>query len=175
MIDNGILGEDDPVEFLDGCLITKMSKTPRHRKANVRLNRVLARLVPPAYHYEFQDPITLRSSEPEPDASIIRGDPDDYERHPGPGDTPLVIEVSDDSLERDRNWKRRVYAAAGIPVYWIVNLVDRQLEVYADPAETPIGVDYARSYIVAETEAETLVLDGVEIGTIQVRELLPKA
>jgi Uma2 family endonuclease len=139
MIDAGILLDDDPVELLDGRLMRRPPKTPSHRVARVLLIEWLTKVVPAGHHLQVQDPITMASSEPEPDASIIRGDPDDYERHPGPGDTPLVIEVSDDSLERDRNWKRRIYAAAGIPVYWIVNLIDRQLEVYAEPAETPVG------------------------------------
>ena len=175
MIDAGILGEDDPVELLDGCLITKMSKNSPHRTANVRLNQVLARLVPPGYHYELQDPITLQTSEPEPDASIIRGEPDDFERHPGAADTVLVIEVAHDSLERDRNWKRRIYAAAGIPVYWIVNLVDRRLEVFSQPADSPLGMDYSITFEVGESETVSLVLDGVEVGAIPVSDLLPKA
>jgi Uma2 family endonuclease len=102
MIANRILGEDDPVELLDGILLTKISKNPHHRSSSVLLQQALSRRVPEGFHFELQDPITLETSEPEPDASIIRGDVRDYlDRHPGPADTELVIEIADDSLRRE--------------------------------------------------------------------------
>ena len=73
-------------------------------------------------------------NEPEPDLSVVRGESDDYtDHHPGPADIALVVEVADSSLSRDRGEKRDNYARAGIPVYWIVNLVGRQLEVSSNP------------------------------------------
>jgi Uma2 family endonuclease len=174
MIANRILGEDDPVELLDGILLTKMSKNPHHRSSSVLLQQALSRRVPEGYHFELQDPITLETSEPEPDASIIRGDVRDYlDRHPGPADTELVIEIADDSLRRDREWKRRVYARAGIPTYWIVNLVDRVLEVYASPAAAQEGFDYAESRILSEADVATLSLGGADVATVPVKDLLP--
>jgi len=72
--------------------------------------------------------------EPEPDIAVVRGDDDLSEnRHPGPGDIAIIIEVAESSLLRDRGEKREIYARAGIPAYWIINLVDRQLESHSRP------------------------------------------
>ena len=83
-------------------------------------------------HLRIQDPITIHPShEPEPDAAIVRGRPRDYaDHHPEPGDVVSLIEISESSLEHDRTTKLRIYAAAGIPQYIILNLVDRRVEVY---------------------------------------------
>ena len=82
-----------------------------------------------------QAPVALNEfSVPEPDLSVARGTEEDYiEDHPGPSDLPLVIEVADSSVSTDRSTKQRLYATAGIPVYWIVNIPDAQVEVYEQP------------------------------------------
>lgn len=73
---------------------------------------------------------TLANSEPEPDVAIVRGRLDDFSsRHPGPNDVSLVVEVADKTLVTDR-FKAQLYAGAGIPVYWIVNLSERAIEVF---------------------------------------------
>ena len=75
-----------------------------------------------------------RRSEPEPDVSVARGGPDDYEgRHPGPGEVALVVEVSRTTAAKDRKLGP-VYAAAGIPAFWILDVKRRRLEVYSGPA-----------------------------------------
>jgi hypothetical protein len=173
MIDHGILQNDDPVELLEGYLICRSRKTLQHRVARGLLNDWLLSVLPSGFYLQIQDPITMSTSEPEPDASIVRGDVRGFERHPGPGDTSLVIEIADDSLARDRNWKRLIYAAAGIPIYWILNLVDRRVEIYQEPAPTSDGADYAKVELVSDTEEAPLILDGVEIARIAVRDLLP--
>ena len=78
--------------------------------------------------------------EPEPDIAIIRGTNDDYKhRTPEPADVALLVEVSETTLRSDRGEKWTAYAKGGIPVYWIVNLVDRQVEVYTEPVQ-PVTV-----------------------------------
>jgi Uma2 family endonuclease len=80
-----------------------------------------------------QGPIALDSrSEPEPDVSVVRGRPRDY-RDAHPTSPVLVIEVALASLKLDRTRKSRAYARAGVPEFWIVNLVDRVLEIHRDP------------------------------------------
>ncbi len=80
----------------------------------------------------MQSAITLSRSEPEPDAALVRGNARTYAKHhPKPPDIGLVIEVSDSTLDGDRIDKGRLYAEAGIVCYWIVNLVDRQIEIYS--------------------------------------------
>ena len=81
-----------------------------------------------------------RDSKPEPDRCVVRGTVRDYEeRTPEPADIALVVEIADSSLAEDRKLAAEVYGPAGIPVYWIVNLVDRQVEVYTDPGPGGYG------------------------------------
>jgi Uma2 family endonuclease len=110
-------------------------------------------------------------SEPEPDVSVIRGSIRDYEnRHPGPGDVALVVEVTRTTAAKDRKLAR-VYAASGIPAYWIVNVPARRLEVYSGPS----GGAYSDRRVLAETETADVVLDGQAVGTVAVADLLPRA
>jgi Uma2 family endonuclease len=133
MIRAGILTEDDPVELLEGWLVTKMPKNPRHSVATRLIRQALEGLLPPGWYVDTQEPLTTADSEPEPDVVVVCGDRRQYlDHHPGPQDVALVVEVADSTLQRDRSLKKRLYAAAGIPAYWIVNLLDSQFEVYTD-------------------------------------------
>lgn len=134
----------------------------------------LQRIIPPGWYVDSHSPITLASSEPEPDACVIRGQPRDYgDRHPGANEVGLVVEVADASLERDRQFKRQIYTQAGIPCYWVVNLIDDRVGVYSlrQPASTDAG-QYERRDFTAADEIP-LVLDGHEIARIPAREILP--
>ncbi len=174
MIQAGILTEDDPVELLEGILVTKMPKNPPHRVATRRTQKNLERLVPPDWSVDTQEPITLATSEPEPDVFVSRGDTGQItDRHPGPEDVVLVVEVADATLTRDRTTKKRIYARASIPIYWIVNLVDRQIEVYTDPTGSVEQPDYRQRRDYGPTDAVPVVIDGREVGQIPVDELLP--
>ena len=77
-------------------------------------------------------------SEPEPDIAVVRGRIEDY-RDAHPTSPVLVVEVADSSLARDRGRKGSLYARAGVPDYWIVNLTDGVLEIYRDPRRTAAG------------------------------------
>jgi Uma2 family endonuclease len=174
MVRSGILGEDDPVELLDGWLITKMPKNPARRAATGLVREALERSIPAGWHVDTQEPITLERSEPEPDVAVVRGERRDYlERHPGPRETGLVVEVADSSLERDRGFKKRLYAEAGIPTYWILNLLDRQLEVNSEPAGDGETADYRRQQIYAAGGAVPVVLDGRQVARLPVEDVLP--
>src|SRR5205807_2445698 len=115
-----------------------MSHGPRHAFSVKRLQRPFRQLEEHSYHLHSQLPVTLGGiQEPEPDLALVRGREQDYERrHPGPEDIVAIMEVSDSSLTLDRSTKQRLYASAAIPIYWIVNLVDNQIEVYGDPQTT---------------------------------------
>jgi Uma2 family endonuclease len=92
----GILTSDDRVELLEGLLVTQMNKTPAHTLATALLREELAALLPAGWYVRSQDPITLAASEPEPDLAVVRGTPRDYrDRHPGPGDVAVVVEIAD--------------------------------------------------------------------------------
>jgi Uma2 family endonuclease len=174
MIDAGILTEDDPVELLDGYLVEKTAKTPPHRVATGSTRKALEQIVPAEWYLDTHAPITTMESEPEPDVTVVRGGSDDFsQRHPGPDDVGLLVEVSEATLAHDRGPKKRIYARAKIAVYWIVNLVDRQIEVHADPTGPAEQPEYRQKQIYKPGESIPVVLGGNEIGTLEVTALLP--
>ena len=145
MIEAAILPEGEPIELIDGFLVRKdrsaigadpMTVGHAHRLVVTRILNLAARLHPFNCHVYSQNPITLPPrQEPEPDGAIVRGVPEDYrDHHPGPADVWCVIEVAETSLSYDRTTKQRVYAEAGIPQYLLVNIPERQLEVYEQPS-----------------------------------------
>ena len=146
MIRDGVLGEDDPVELLEGVLVYQMPKKTPHTTGTLLSAKTVGSQLPEGWHYRSQEPITLDDGEPEPDGVVARGDIRDYlDRHPEPANLALAIEVADSSLERDRGVKLRSYARAGIQTYWILNLIDRVLEVYTDPRPDEAEPDLRQS------------------------------
>jgi len=144
MLAAGVLENGDPIELLDGVLVPKdrgdgVTMNPPHSLAMSRLMRLAPRVEDLGGHLRLQSPLTLEPHhEPEPDGMLVRGRPESYaDRHPSAADVSCVIEVSSSSLERDRTTKQRIYAAAGIAQYVIVNLVDRRVEVYEEPDSGP--------------------------------------
>jgi Uma2 family endonuclease len=173
--EQGIIREGAPVELLEGLLVNKKAKTPPHNCATGMLHEELFWLVPRDEYYVAQyNPVTAADSEPEPDLQIVRGGPRDYlRRFPGPSDVPLVVEASDASLDEDRGRKKRIYARAGIPAYWIVNLVTRLLEVHDDPTGPADAPDYRNRRELGPDDEVPVVLDGREVGRIAVGDILP--
>ena len=170
----GLWTPDDRVELLEGLIVDKPMKNPPHTVANGILRRAIDRLAPPGWIVRTQDPITLDDSEPEPDLVLTRGSDRDFlGGHPTPADIALVVEVSETSLSRDREWKKRVYARNGIPVYWIVNLVDRLVEVYTDPSGPVLTPDYATATILGPADAVDVTVAGAVVGSVAVADLLP--
>ena len=175
LIRAGKLGEDDPVELLEGILVFKMPKNTPHATTTKLARREIEGLLPEGLHYIVQDPITLADGEPEPDGAVVRGRIEDYAAaHPGPADVALVIEVADTSLVRDRGIKLRSYARAGIPVYWIINLIERQVEVYVDPdhAAHP-EPQYRRRAVYGPGARVPFVLGRSAVGDVPTDSLLP--
>ena len=173
MIETGVLGEDDPVELLEGWIVFKMTRNPPHDVAVALASELLIRLLPAGWHVRSQSAITTPDSVPEPDLAVVRGNQRDYAaRHPGPADVALAIEVADTSLGRDRSDKARVYARGGIPAYWIVNLIDGVVEVYTDPSGPASGADYRKC--AAFPRGQSIPLEvAARRFQIQVNDLLP--
>jgi Uma2 family endonuclease len=170
----GVFDDDDPIELLEGWLVEKMPKKPPHSVATGLVSDALAALLPPGWHLISQEPITTDDREPEPDIGAVRGKRRDYaDRHRRPKVVEVIVEVADTTLARDRGVKKTIYARAGIPTYWIVNLVDRSLEVYADPTGPAKKLDYRQEQIYGPKDSAVLVLDGEEIGRLKVKLLLP--
>ncbi|MFN0127852.1 MAG: Uma2 family endonuclease [Verrucomicrobiales bacterium] len=127
-----------PVELLCGRLVDKVSKSPLHFATTAALFRLLLPQVPDGFVLRQEGPLTFADSEPEPDMAIVRGALNDY-RACHPSSAEWVIEVAVTSLEIDR-FKALIYAAAGVPEYWIVRPVERIVEVYRDPTSAGYGV-----------------------------------
>jgi Uma2 family endonuclease len=163
--------DDERIELIDGLLVSKVRKSPAHVWSSDALWEHLRRLVPAGWFVRTGAPVRLpRFDEPEPDLSVIRGTNNDYRaRHPGPEEIALVVEVGEASLDLDQGPKRGVYARAGIPGYWIVNLVDRQVEVYSRPSAR----GYRSSRVYKPGEDIPVVIAGSEVGRIAVADILP--
>jgi Uma2 family endonuclease len=147
----GILGEDDRVELVEGELVEMAAVGAPHNVAVGLADDVLRETFGRGFHVQVQGPMALGdTSEPEPDVAVIPGNRRDY-THDHPTTAALVIEVADTSLRYDRERKASLYARAGIAEYWIVNLVERVIEVHREPAPdrtAPFGASYTRRMIV---------------------------
>lgn len=135
MAEAGILGEDDRLELVGGELVEMAPIGSRHLACVVALNHLLVEASEGRWFVSVQNPVRLgERDEPEPDLSLLKGRPDPAAPGPpGPDDLLVVVEVSDTTLSYDRNVKLPLYAAAGIPEAWIVDLQGRKVEVYANP------------------------------------------
>lgn len=173
MIDAGILTADDPIELLEGWLVTKMAKNRPHSLATRLTREALENIMPPGWYVDTQEPITTADSEPEPDVIVVRGNPRDYTaRQPSPAEVALVVEVADTTLQTDRTLKLRLYARAGIPVYWILNLPEKQLEAYSDPSAENATYLHQRVYTMDKMDKDVpVVIDGQEIARLKVQHL----
>lgn len=174
LIDIGVLTESDNLELLDGYLVEKMPHNPIHDGTLQKVNRRLLKVLPAGWEPRVQMAITLSRSEPEPDVAVVREASDGYmSRYPTPTDIGLLVEVSNTTLDSDRDDKIPIYARDGVPVYWIVNLVDRQVEVYEQPSGATANPGYGVRRVLTVGDAVPLVLGGLAVGTIPVAELLP--
>jgi Uma2 family endonuclease len=172
MIHDGIIREADKVELIEGLVATKMGRNRPHVQAGVRGLRLLSALVPAKWHVRKEDPIVTSDwSKPEPDLAVVRGRDEDYdERDVTAADVALVVEIADSSLSADQQDMARVYAAVGIAIYWIIKIVEQQVEVYSDPG----SAGYQSTQILKPSQNVPVVIDGLPIGQIAVSELLPR-
>jgi Uma2 family endonuclease len=174
MIRHGILNDEDKVELLDGYLVLKMPRNPPHCGTIQKILKRMGRLLPAGWDVRGQSAVTFSESEPEPDVAVVRGDECTYmTQHPGPADVGLIIEVAESSLDRDRNEKSCLYARAGIPIYWIVNLIDKRVEVRTSPGTVSGQPGYVQQQDFAPGDVVPLVLDGVTVASVDAAELLP--
>ena len=163
----GVFGPEDRIELIDGALLTMTPQGSRHAAIATRVGEALTRTLGRHGHVRTQMPLAASGdSEPEPDLAVVPGDALDYlDAHPS--GALLVVEVSDDSLHRDRTLKQRLYARCGIPEYWIVALPDARLEVYRRPA----GDGYRDAVFLLA--GETIAPLAAPTEAIPVADLLP--
>jgi Uma2 family endonuclease len=173
MIETGVLIDGEPYELLEGHLVLKMSRGTPHDSVILVLTKRFVRLAPTGWEPRVQSAVTLsNNSEPEPDFALVRGDETTFRtRHPGPTDIGLVAEVSDSSLRVDRDDKGSIYAANGIPVYWVVNVPEKLVEVYTQPTGTGDDAAYTHRQDHAPGSAVPVTLDGTPVGTVSVSDI----
>ena len=170
----GVLTENDNLELIEGYLVLKMSRNAPHDCSIQLATDAVTRVIPNDWCVRVQCAITLSDSEPEPDITIARGSARTYAaRHPFSSDIGTLIEVADSTLLGDRNDKGRIYARANVPIYWIINLIDRQIEVYEQPSGPTLVPGYAKTTILRTGDLVPFVLDGQTISTFSVADLLP--
>nr|WP_304187421.1 Uma2 family endonuclease [Rhodothermus marinus]MBO2490676.1 Uma2 family endonuclease [Rhodothermus marinus] len=165
----GLIEPDARLELIDGEILQKMSpQSSRHATAVLLVAEALRSVfASPAYTVRVQLPLALGPySEPEPDVAVVEGTPRRY-REAHPSTAVLVVEVADASLAFDRTRKAALYARAGIPDYWIVNLLDGVLEVHRQPEG-----DAYRERLVLPSQERVRPLARPEVE-IAVAELLP--
>lgn len=173
----GIFAPEDRVELIEGQVIRMNPVGTHHATATLLTSDALARRVLPAgWHVRPQLPVQTLESEPLPDLAVARGTIRDFAgQHVSPKDVGLLIEISDSTLAYDRKVKGPLYAGAGIIEYWIVNLVDDQIEVHRrpQPAQGENPASYADREVVDAKGSLKFSLDGQAVGPINVADLLP--
>jgi len=174
LIELGVFRPGEAIELLGGHLLVAEPQGARHYTAIVKTARALQAAFGAGAYVRMQGPIGLDDeSEPEPDVAVVPGTVDDYGAE-HPARAVLVVEVAESSLAFDRDYKGSLYARAGVPDYWVLNLADRVLEVYRQPqadAEAPFGWRYGRR-VVIDVASDVAPL-AAPASSVAVARLLP--
>jgi len=174
-IDAGAL-VDTRLELLSGILVRQMGKSTRDNYPLIALPAALRAIVPDSWLVLNNVSLRLgRRSRSEPDLIIVSGPVIRYKsQDPHARETPLVIELAGASYEMNRGFKWRRYAAAKIPVYWIINLNTNQVEVFREPTGAGSKAAYGQTEIYGIDALVPVIIAGVEVGRIAVRDVLPE-
>ena len=163
LVTSGLLGA--AVELLDGVLIEKMSKSPLHSSVAQKLVRKLRAAAKENLDVRQEQPITCKTSEPEPDLALVEAEPDDYASgHPTTAE--LIIEITISSASIDRH-KAAIYAGAGVREYWIVLPESRQIEQYT----ALVNAEYTLRRLFSE--GQTVQADVLPAFQVALDELFP--
>jgi len=174
LIEIGVFYPGEPIELLGGELMVSEPQGSAHYTAIGLVEDALRAALGPGWLVRSQGPIALTDdSEPEPDVAVTRGSRRDYVRE-HPALPALVVEVAESSLSLDRERKGSLYARAGIADYWILNLVERILEIYREPILDPatrFGWRYASREILGSGASTALLV--APAARISISDLLP--
>lgn len=174
MIDEGVFRPGERLELLDGLIFEKMTQKPLHAVVLDLAHTALATLLPAEWYVREQKPIQAQKSLPEPDLVVVRSPATRYARkHPGAGDIAILIEVADTSLEFDRSIKGAVYARSKIAEYWIINLLDRTVEVHTRPRGGK-SAGYELQTVHAGSDLIPVAVQGKELGMLALTDFLPR-
>ncbi len=170
MISAGVLGDQDRVELLFGKIVDMSPIGVSHAYHVQEMNKFMVLNFDGRFVGRQGQPVAFPlHSMPEPDYVLAKRHKHRYrDRRPGPEDIELIVEVSDSTLGRDRGSKMKLYAAYGIKEYWILNLIDRQLELYTEPTETE---GYANRLSIPRDETFVSPL----LGEFRAADVMPRA
>jgi Uma2 family endonuclease len=171
----GLFASEERLELIHGRIFRKVPQRSQHTMGLRASAETLAAAFGPNFDVRQQLPLVLATDgEPEPDILVVPGSWRDYPNQPTQADVRLLVEISDTTLRYDRFEKGSLYAEAGIADYWIVNLQNRTLEVYRDPAPLPDaqnGFGYRSGMIYLEDGAVTPL--AAPQAVLRVADLLP--
>jgi len=174
LVDLGMFRPDERLELIDGALVVREPQGSRHAATVRRVLAALRRVLGDDRQIDSQLPIALDlDSEPEPDVAVVPRDPGAY-RDGHPSSAVLIVEVAERSYRIDREYKASLYARAGVPDYWIVDLAHDTVEVHRDreaSPDAPCGWRY-RSVMTMSPPSTIVPLVGPG-ATIQIADLLP--
>jgi Uma2 family endonuclease len=174
MIRDGYFGPDEKCELIRGLIVHQMPRDPVHDAVLEIVLDLLRQRLPAGWRVRPQMAVVTADSQPEPDAAVVRGRPQDYfGRHPTPPDMALAVEVSNTTVASDRGTKGPLYADSKVAVYWVVNIPDRRVEVYTDPTGPDSDPAYRRREDYGEGTLVPLAIDGVAVAPIVVSDLFP--
>jgi len=167
----GALEDPGRVELIDGHMVDKVAKTAEHGYATKQVVKALASRLPSGWTWRQEQPVRIPAyDEPEPDVAIVQGSDVDYEHQiPTAAQAAPLVEVSGATLGQDRGQKRSAYARDGVPVHWIVNLVDRQIEVHSRPGKA----GYKSRKVYPAGQHVPVAIGGQSLPPIAVDDLLP--
>jgi Uma2 family endonuclease len=174
LFDAGILTTQDKVQLIEGEIVEMPSQNSPHATALSLAHLAILKIAGDNYYVRNQLPLPLDSkSEPQPDLAVVPGSPRDY-RSAHPTTALLVVEVSESTLKFDRTKKARMYARAGIPDYWIINVDDRCVEVHRDPISgTPMHVEPCYQTVTSHGPGERISPLAMPNASIAVDDVLP--
>ncbi len=159
--------------LIHGLIFEEGPMNPPHRIALELADTAIRFAFGPGWRFCVQMPLVLgQDIDPEPDVAVVRGSARGTTTHPTGAD--LVIEIADSSRDYDLTVKAEMYATAGIPEYWVVDVDGRALHVFRDPAPLPAGLT-ATAYRTHDTFADTQAVSplGMPTATVRVADLLP--
>ena len=173
MAETGILSPDDRVELLDGQIVDMFPVGPFHSGVGTRLQTIFTLAGGERWIVRTRLPVHLSNgSEPQPDLALVKPREDFYTgRHPQAEDVLLLVEVADSSVRFDREEKLPVYAREGVPEYWIVNLVEKVVEVYRQPSSS--GAYTTKSRVRGEDEVAPAAFPAAKIKVAELLKILP--
>jgi len=178
MVEEDIIPYDRRVGLWRGQLYEKMAKKLRHAGSQNLSLLALMRILPEGWCLWSESPILVDDfSAPLPDLCVVRGNPNVFTRRgssPKLNEIGLVVEVADTSLRKNLTETLQTFARAGLPCYWVVNLVALRVEVYSGPEVAGEVARYATSAFFEPGTAVPLMLDGHEVGRIPAGDLLPE-